>query len=190
MIIVIFAGIFAYLLFATQMGTKDIIPTIADNYFSNNSERINSSANKYVRDIKNIATAHHLSPAILFGIVSAEQGTNNPTEWDASAYNPADPSGAYGLTQVLGSTAESFNISPSILQESASASLETTVKYIEKYSPEPNNMAITSAIYNGGPDIVQEMQNGNIVLRRRIQKYRAKASAGYKYYNAVYGGTE
>jgi len=184
MIVVIFGGIFLYLLFATKISSKSAVPSLADNYFVSNTKKV--SNNKYVEDIKNISIQHHINPAILFGIVAAEQGTTNPTEWNAAAYNPADPSGAFGLTQILGSTAASFNIAPSILQESASAALETTVKYINKYSPEPNSIAATAAVYNGGPNISEE-EFGNIRLQTRINKYINKATNGYNYYNQTYG---
>ena len=149
--------------------------------------------NKLVTDIINVANANQLNPAILYGIVSAEQGTTNPNEWNAGAYNPNDPTGAYGLTQILGSTAESFNVNPAMLLQSPETALNTTAQYILKYNPtNSNNISVTAGIYNGGPNIFNEIQNGTVSAgtTNAVGAYIEKASAGYNYFNNTYGSSQ
>ena len=152
---------------------------------------IAAGTNKLVSDVINVADANNLNPAILYGIVSAEQGTTNPNEWNAGAYNPNDPTGAYGLTQILGSTAESFNVNPAMLLQSPETALNTTARYILKYNPtNSNNISAVAGTYNGGPDIFNEIQNGTISANttNAVGAYIEKASNGYNYFNSTYGG--
>lgn len=147
--------------------------------------------NKLVTDIINTANANSLNPAILYGIVSAEQGTTNPNNWNISAYNPSDPSGAYGLTQVLGSTAQSLNVNPEMLLQSPQMALDTTAKYILKYTPatQTNNISVVAGIYNGGQDIFNEISNGtvNSGTINAVGTYIGNASNGFNYFNSTYG---
>lgn len=152
---------------------------------------ITGTTNTLVNDIINTANANNLNPAILYGIVSAEQGSTNPNDWNAGAYNPNDPSGAYGLTQVLGTTAESFGVNPNMLLQSPQTALDTTAKYILKYAPtQTNNMSVVAGVYNGGPDIFNEINNGtvNSSVTNAVGTYIENASNGYNYFNSVYGG--
>ena len=177
----------------TKTGIALLPDTVSsiESSFNNAVSSISTATNKIVADIQNIATQNNIDPAILYGIVTAEQGTTNPTEWNTQAYNPNDPGGgAYGLTQILGTTAQSLGVNPAILQQSASAALETTVKYINTYSPNPNDLNVTAAIYNGGPSILNNIANGTASgsTQQMINSYVNKAQNGYDYYNQVYGG--
>ena len=153
---------------------------------------VGTGVNNLVTEIINTAQANNLNPAILYGIVSAEQGTTNPNNWDTAAYNPNDPSGAYGLTQVLGSTAASLGVNPQMLLQSPSMSLNTTAQYILKYTPPTsvNNISVVAGIYNGGPDIFNEIQNGtvNANTTNAVGNYIENASNGYNYFNSTYAG--
>ncbi len=190
-VIVIIAAIVIYFLLTSSTSSSTIQPinnASIGTDISNAFNSISSATNSLVQDIQNAATANNLNPAILYGIVSAEQNSTNPTEWNANAYNPNDPSGAYGLTQVLASTAQSFNASPEIIQSSPTAALSVTAQYINRYSPDANSMSQTAATYNGGPGIFAEIANGT-VPSKVINSYVNKAIAGYNYYNAMYGSS-
>ena len=158
---------------------------------SNILNLITGTTNKLVTDIINTANANSLNPAILYGIVSAEQGTTNPNDWNIAAYNPSDPSGAYGLTQVLGSTAQSLNVNPEMLLQSPQMALDTTAKYILKYTPatQTNDISVVAGIYNGGQDIFNEISNGtvNSGTINAVGTYIGNASNGYNYFNSTYG---
>ena len=201
---IILLAILVYFIFITEYN-KPPVPktttgpnseTAKNNANSSNAietalNNVATGTNKLVSDIINVANANKLDPAVLYGIVSAEQGTTNPTQWNAGAYNPNDPTGAYGLTQILGSTAESFNVNPSMLLQSPETALNTTAQYILKYNPtNANNISITAGIYNGGPNIFNEIQNGTVGsgTTNAIGTYIEKAAAGYNYFNNTYGG--
>ena len=181
---------------------RTVIPTPASPQVSGNNitdligttlSNVNTGINSLVTDIINTANANGLNPAILYGIVSAEQGTTNPNEWNSGAYNPSDPSGAYGLTQVLGTTAESLGVSPQLLLQSPTTALDTTAKYILKYTPtNTNNISIVAGVYNGGADIFNEIQNGtvNTNVINAVGAYIEKASNGYNYFNQTYTNTQ
>ena len=171
----------------TSNPSADANPTPTTNILN----LITGTTNKLVTDIINTANANSLNPAILYGIVSAEQGTTNPNNWNISAYNPSDPSGAYGLTQVLGSTAQSLNVNPEMLLQSPQMALDTTAKYILKYTPaeQTNNISVVAGIYNGGQDIFNEISNGtvNATTTNAVGTYIENASNGYNYFNSTYG---
>ena len=167
------------------------VNTNSSNAIETALNNVATGTNKLVSDIINVANANKINPAILYGIVSAEQGTTNPNEWNAGAYNPNDPTGAYGLTQVLGSTAESFNVNPSMLLQSPTTALDTTAKYILKYNPtNNNNISMVAGTYNGGPNIFNEIDNGTVNqgTANMVNDYIEKATNGYNYYNNTYGG--
>jgi hypothetical protein len=178
----------------TPVSTPTPPPTNAIPSVSNILSSISGTTNKLVNDIINTANANNLNPAILYGIVSAEQGTTNPNEWNISAYNPSDPSGAYGLTQVLGDTAQSLNVNPEMLLQSPQMALNTTAQYILKYTPatQTNNISVVAGIYNGGPGIFNEINNGtaNSGTINAVGTYIEKAGNGYNYFNSTYGGSQ
>ena len=170
---------------ATNSNTSNIIDTALNN--------VATGTNKLVTDIINTAQANNLNPAILYGIVSAEQGTTNPNNWNIGAYNPNDPSGAYGLTQVLGTTAQSLGVNPQMLLQSPSMALDTTAKYILKYAPtSTDNISVVAGVYNGGPGIFNEIQNGtvNANTTNAVGTYIENASNGYNYFNQTYANTQ
>ncbi len=184
---ILFLGILTYLVLI-------IIP--ANYYKKKNIPTLEKSKSKklhsiplIVQKIKNIAYDNKINPAILYGIVVAEQNNNNPKDWNTDAYNENDPTGAYGLTQVLGSTAWSFGVNPLSLLNDPSASLELTSHYISKNIPiYKGNMKIVAGIYNGGPEIFKNISDGEVgtSIIKNITKYIEKATEGYNYFNAVY----
>ena len=161
------------------------------NANNNNLLNISNPIPTIIQDIQNTAADFNLNPAILFGIASAEQGTTNISNWNTQAFNPNDPSGSYGLTQIEGQTAESFGVNPSDLLGNAALALNTTAQYINQYSTDPNNMTTTAGIYNGGPSIWYDIQNGSASSETQsaINNYVGKAVNGYNYYNLNYGGS-
>ena len=170
---------------SNSMNGSGNISNAIDNVLNN----VSTGTNTLVNDIINVANANKLNPAILYGIVTAEQGSTNPSNWNVGAYNPNDPTGAYGLTQILGSTAESFNVNPSMLLQSATTALNTTAQYINKYVPtETNSISAVAGAYNGGPGIFGEIQNGsvNANVANAVQTYIDKATNGYNYFNNTY----
>ena len=200
---IILLAVLVYFIIVADLGNKPTIPTPAvsnvgtasgtqtTGAIENALNNIATGTNKLVSDIINVANANSLNPAILYGIVSAEQGTTNPNEWNAGAYNPNDPTGAYGLTQILGSTAESFNVNPAMLLQSPETALNTTAQYILKYNPtNSNNISVVAGTYNGGPGIFNEIQNGTVSsgTTNAVGDYIEKASNGYNYFNSTYGG--
>ena len=177
-----------------QASISTPILTNSSNIIETALNNVGTGVNNLVTEIINTAQANNLNPAILYGIVSAEQGTTNPNNWDTAAYNPNDPSGAYGLTQVLGATAQSLGVNPQMLLQSPSMSLNTTAQYILKYTPPTsvNNISVVAGIYNGGPAIFNEIQNGtvNASTTNAVGTYIENASNGFNYFNQTYANTQ
>ena len=177
-----------------QVSTSTPTSTNSSNIIETALNNVSTGVNNLVTEIINTAQANNLDPAILYGIVSAEQGTTNPNNWDTAAYNPNDPSGAYGLTQILGMTANSLGVNPELLLQSPSMALNTTAQYILKYTPPTslNNVSVVAGIYNGGPDIFNEIQNGTVSTNttNAVGNYIENASNGYNYFNQTYANTQ
>ncbi len=157
--------------------------TAANNKNSNlennslNSQLLNSTSNygsdDYLSIIKQVANAYDINPGILFAITATEQGTDNPNDWNPKAYNPNDPSGAFGLTQVLSDTASELGVSNPYELFNPYTALETTAKYLTQYSPNPNDIVESAQVYNAGP-------NATFVDTNYIEK----AIKNYEYYES------
>ncbi|MCW1311400.1 MAG: lytic transglycosylase domain-containing protein [Candidatus Rehaiarchaeum fermentans] len=147
----------------------------AGNAISTAANTLSSKAQDYLSDINTVSQEYGINPAILFAITATEQGTTNMADWNPDAYNPTDPSGAFGLTQVLSDTAAELGVNnPNDLFNPLTA-LETTAKYILKYSPDPNDIVTTAQVYNAG-------SNADFVDTNYINK----ALQNYEYYYEHY----
>jgi len=155
---------------------KEINKTAATTSKNETTSTNNLQQNdNYLSMINQVAQTYDIKPAVLFAIAATEQGTTNMNEWNPESYNPNDPSGAFGLTQILSDTANELGISnPNELFNPYTA-LETTAKYITSFSPDPDNIEVTAQVYNAGP-------NANFV----DTPYITKAVENYNYFEKNY----
>ena len=144
------------LAFIIYIFLKEIKNTAANSSNSKNenisTNNLLQTDNNYLTMIKQVAEEYNLNPAVLFAIAATEQGTLNMNEWNPDAYNPKDPSGAFGLTQILSDTANELGIANPYELFNPYTALETTAKYLKTFSPDPNNIEISAQVYNAGPN--------------------------------------
>jgi soluble lytic murein transglycosylase-like protein len=160
---------------------KEMGKTAAQSASSTNSSATSSvsnslqSSNNYLTMINQVAQEYGLNPGTLFAIAATEQGTTDMNAWNAKAYNPNDPSGAFGLTQVLSDTANELGISNPYELFNPYTALSATAKYLVKFSPDPNNVEVSAQVYNAGP-------SANFVDTSYIEK----ALKNYNYFEQNY----
>ncbi|MHB1567369.1 MAG: lytic transglycosylase domain-containing protein [Acidiferrobacter sp.] len=107
----------------------------------------------FVADINAVAEAEGVPAAVLYAITATEQGSSDPSQWNANAVNLSDPyGGAWGLTQVLAATGADLGVPvPQELLDPVE-SLTTTARYLRRYSPNVDSITDDAQVYNAGPN--------------------------------------
>lgn len=130
--------------------------------------------NKQLRDhyhptIVDVAQRHHLEPAFLHAVISAESG-----------YNPQAISraGAVGMMQLMPGTAKMLGVTDSydVLQN-----MEGGAKYLSGLLAKFNNKRLALAAYNAGPGAVRKYNN-QIPPYKETQNYVKKVMGYYQSY--------